>query len=258
MPAAFGIRWIISPCRGANLSYHKGMDLKNAVVLITGGSSGIGRATAQALAQAGARLAITGRNSEGLAEAARSLGVVGIHADVTNEADVLRTFQEVKEKLGDLDVLINNAGIGVLKELTDMDRASFDLVFATNVTGVMLMSREAAKLFKERKRGNLINIASTAALRGAPKGTAYYGSKFALRGMTECWRAELRKYNVRVFLICPSEVITDFARRAGFPQADHPSKLHAEDIAHIIKAVLEMNDRGFSPELSVFATNPVD
>ena len=234
------------------------MDLKNAVVLITGGSSGIGRATAQELVRAGARVAITGRDRERLAEAARTLGVVGIQADVSNEADVLRTFQEVKEKLGDLDVLINNSGIGVLKELTEMDRASFDAVFATNVTGVMLMSREAAKLFKQRKRGNLINIASTAALRGAPKGTAYYGSKFALRGMTECWRAELRKFDVRVFLINPSEVITDFARRAGFPQVDNPSKLRSEDIAHMIRAVLEMNDRGFTPELSVFATNPQD
>jgi 3-oxoacyl-[acyl-carrier protein] reductase len=140
----------------------------------------------------------------------------------------------------------------------DQDRASFDAVLATNVTGVMLMSREAARLFKERKRGNIINISSTASLRGAPKGTAYYGSKFALRGMTECWRAELRKYNVRVFLINPSEVITDFARRAGFPQVDSHSKLHSEEIAHMIKAVLEMNDRGFTPELSVFATNPVD
>jgi 3-oxoacyl-[acyl-carrier protein] reductase len=234
------------------------MELKQAVVLITGGTSGIGRATAQVLAQAGARVAITGRDPKRVAETARSLGVVGIQADVSNEADVLRTFKEVKEKLGDLDILINNAGIGVLKELTDMDRASFDAVFATNVTGVMLMSREAARLFKERKKGNLMNIASTAALRGAPKGTAYYGSKFALRGMTECWRAELRKYNVRVFLVNPSEVITDFARKAGFPQVDHPSKLQSEDIAHVIKGVLEMNDRGFTPELSVFATNPQD
>jgi 3-oxoacyl-[acyl-carrier protein] reductase len=240
------------------LPYHKEMDLKDAGVLISGGSSGIGHAAAQVLAQAGARVAITGRDATRLAEAASSLGVVGIQADVANEADVLRTFQEFKEKIGDLDVLINNAGIGVFKELADMDRASFDAVFATNVTGVMLMSREAARLFKQRKRGNLINIASTAALRGAPKGTAYYGSKFALRGMTECWRAELRKYNVRVLLINPSEVITDFARRAGFPQVDHPSKLQSEDIAHMIKAVLEMNDRGFTPELTVFATNPAD
>jgi 3-oxoacyl-[acyl-carrier protein] reductase len=108
-----------------------------------------------------------------LAEAARSLGVVGIQADVANESDVMRTFREVKEKLGDLDVLINNAGIGVLKELVEQDRGSFDAVFATNVTGVMLMSREAARLFKERKRGNIVNISSTASLRGAPKGTDF-------------------------------------------------------------------------------------
>jgi 3-oxoacyl-[acyl-carrier protein] reductase len=234
------------------------MDLKNAVVLITGGSSGIGRAAAQALAQAGARVAITGRDPERLAEAARALGAVGIQADVANEADVLRTFRELKEKLGDLDVLINNAGIGVFKELIDMDRAGFDATFATNVTGAMLMAREAAKIFKERKRGNLINISSTAGLRGAPKGTAYYASKFALRGMTECWRAELRKYNVRVMLVNPSEVITDFFRRNDLKQVENESKLRGEEIAHMIKAVLEMDDRGFTPELSVFATNPVD
>ncbi len=234
------------------------MDLKNAVVLITGGSSGIGRAAAQMLKDAGARVAITGRDAERLAEAARSLGVLGIQADVSSETDVLRTFREVKEKLGDLDVLINNAGIGVFKELVDMDRASFDAVFATNVTGAMLAAREAAKIFRERQRGNLINISSTAGLRGAPKGTAYYASKFALRGMTECWRAELRKYNVRVMLINPSEVITDFFRRADLPQKVNASKLRGEEIAYTIKAVLEMDDRGFTPEVSIFATNPVD
>src|ERR1700689_1938451 len=136
------------------------MDLNKAVVLITGGSSGIGRAAAQVLAQAGARVAITGRDPKRLAEAAGGLDAVGIQADVANEADVLRTFRELKEKLGDLDVLINNAGIGVFKELIDMDRAGFEAVFATNVTGVMLMSREAARLFKEQKRGNLVNISS--------------------------------------------------------------------------------------------------
>ncbi len=234
------------------------MDLKNSVVLITGGSSGIGRAAAQVLKQAGARVAITGRDPERLAEAARSLGVVGIQADVANESDVLRTFHEVKEKLGDLDVLINNAGVGVFKELIDMDRASFDAVFATNVTGAMLMGREAAKLFKERKRGNLINISSTAGLRGAPDGTAYYASKFALRGMTECWRAELRKYNVRVILVNPSEVVTNFYPTAGLPQKANASKLRGEDIAYVVKAMLEMDDRVFAPEVSIFATNPHD
>jgi len=153
---------------------------------------------------------------------------------------------------------VNNAGFGVFKPLSDFDRASFDAVFATNVTGAMLMGREAAKQFIAKKAGNIVNIASTAALRGAANGSAYYASKFALRGMTECWRAELRKHNIRVFLVNPSEVLTSFAATAGFTQKGNDSKLRSGDIAYVIKVMLEMNDRGFTPELSVFATNPVD
>jgi len=162
------------------------------------------------------------------------------------------------EKFGDLDILVNNAGFGVFKALADFDRASFDAVFATNVTGAMLMGREAAKYFISKKSGNIVNIASTAALRGAPKGSAYYASKFALRGMTECWRAELRRYNIRVFLVNPSEVLTSFAKAAGFEQKENDTKLRSEDIAYVVKVMLEMNDRGFLPETSVFATNPAD
>ena len=234
------------------------MNLRNAVALVTGGSSGIGRAIAQTLAASGARVAITGRDRDRLTEAAQAIGAHPIQADVSKEADVQRTMQEVLEQFGDLDILVNNAGIGVFKGLVDMGLAEFERVFATNVTGAMLMAREAARHFIARKRGNIVNIASTASLRGAPNGTAYYASKFALRGMTECWRGELRKHNIRVFLVNPSEVITNFGAAAGFDQKDNPSKLRGEDIAHAVKAVLEMDDRGFTPELSVFATNPKD
>jgi len=120
------------------------------------------------------------------------------------------------------------------------------------------MAREAAKHFIKRNRGNIINIASTAALRGAPNGTAYYASKFALRGMTECWRGELRKHNIRVMLVNPSEVLTNFAATAGFPQKASGGKLRGDEIAHAVKAILEMDDRGFTVEMSVFATNPED
>lgn len=234
------------------------MDLKNKVALVTGGSAGIGRAIAQNLIQAGAKVAITGRHEARLHEAAKALGAHAIHADASKEADVERTYGDVMKTFGDLDILINNAGIGVLKPLVDFDLKSFENVFATNVTGPMLMAREAARIFIKRNRGDIINIASTAGYRGAANGTAYYASKFALRGMTECWRAELRKYNIRVMLVSPSEVITNFAATAGFPQKDNPSKLRGEDIAHAVRSVLEMNDRGFTTELTVFATNPVD
>jgi len=234
------------------------MNLQNAVALITGGSAGIGKAVAQALAAAGARVAITGRDQSRLTETARALGVHAIRADVANENDVARTYQEVLQKFGDLDILVNNAGFGIFKGLVDFDRASFDAVFATNVTGAMLMGREAARHFVKRQRGNIVNIGSTAGLRGAANGSAYYASKFALRGMTECWRAELRRHNIRVFLVNPSEVLTDFAATAGLSREKNPTKLIGEDIAHMIKAMLEMDDRGFTPELSVFATNPKD
>ena len=233
------------------------MNLKDATVLVTGGSSGIGRAIAKTLIEAGARVAITGRNRGRLDEAA-ALGAFPICADASNEADVERTYRELLAKFGHLDVLVNNAGAGHFKTLVEMDRAKFEAVFATNVTGAMLMAREAAKHFIERRSGNIVNICSTASLRGAANGTAYYASKFALRGMTECWRAELRQYNVRVFLINPSEVITNFGAAAGVAQKDNPTKLRGEDIAWMIKAALEMNDRGFTPELTVFATNPKD
>jgi 3-oxoacyl-[acyl-carrier protein] reductase len=235
------------------------MDLKNATALVTGGSSGIGLAIAQSLIAAGSRVAITGRDRARLADAAKDTGAHAIAADVSSEDDVMRTYREFFAKFGHLDILVNSAGFGVRRPLVQMDRAKFDAIFQTNVTGTMLMSREAAKHFIERKSGNIVNLASTAALRGAANGTAYYGSKFAVRGMTECWRAELRQHNVRVFLINPSEVLTNFAANAGFSQDDdNPTKLQAEDIAHAVKAALEMNDRGFTVELTVFATNPRD
>jgi 3-oxoacyl-[acyl-carrier protein] reductase len=234
------------------------MQLSGATVLVTGGSSGIGQAIARNLTDAGARVAITGREEKRLMEAAQALKALPVRADVSVEADVVRTYEEVLKAFGHLDILVNNAGKGIFKPLIEMQRSDFDAVLATNMTGAMLMAREAAKHFITRKRGNIVNIGSTASHRGAPNGTAYYASKAALRSMTECWRAELRQHNVRVFLINPSEVITGFAAASGFAQKDNPTKLRGEDIAHAVRAVLEMDDRGFTTELTVFATNPKD
>jgi len=234
------------------------MNLHGATALVTGGSSGIGFAIAKALADAGARVAITGRDEDKLARAAATISGHAIRADVSLEADVHRTMADVVAAFGHLDILVNNAGIGVFKALVAQDLESFERVFATNVTGPMLMGREAAKHFITRKRGNIVNIASTAGTRGAPNGTAYYASKFALRGMTECWRGELRPHNIRVFLINPSEVLTPFFDPSSGAPPDNPTKLHAEDVAHAVRSVLEMHDRGFTPELSIFATNPRD
>ncbi len=235
------------------------MNLKGATALVTGGSSGIGRAIAKSLIDAGTKVAITGRDEKRLNTAAKSIGAHPIHADVGKEADVIRTYEELFREFDHLDILVNNAGVGVLKPLAEMDLPSFERVFSTNVTGAMLMAREAAKHFIPRQSGHIVNIGSTAAVRGSARGTAYYASKFALRGMTECWRAELRPFNVRVILVNPSEVLTEFYATAGLPQnMENPTKLRGEDIAHAVRSSLEMDDRGFVTELTVFATNPKD
>jgi 3-oxoacyl-[acyl-carrier protein] reductase len=235
------------------------MNLKDATALVTGGSNGIGLAIAKTLKEAGAKVAITGRDNTRLTAAANLIGAYPIQADVAKEADVLRSYRELFQQFDHLDILVNNAGFGVIRPLVEMDLASFERVFATNVIGAMLMAREAARHFMERKSGNIVNIGSTAAVRGAVKGTAYYGSKFALRGMTECWRAELRQYNVRVMLVNPSEVLTDFYATAGLAQnKGNPTKLRGTEIAHAVRSALEMDDRGFTIELTVFATNPQD
>ncbi len=236
------------------------MNLTNATALVTGGSSGIGLAIAKALVDAGSRVAITGRDEGRLKDAAK-IRVRPSRSGPTSAAKTTSSGPIASSSTNSVTSTFSSTAPALAcgGQLVDMDLAKFEAIIRTNVTGTMLMSREAAKHFIERKSGNIVNLASTAAVRGAANGTAYYGSKFAVRGMTECWRAELRQHNVRVFLINPSEVLTNFATNAGFSQDDdNPTKLQAEDIAHTVKAALEMNDRGFTTELTVFATNPKD
>lgn len=232
------------------------MNLKDKCVLITGGSTGIGRATAKLLREKGAQVAITGRDAETLNKTAQDLGVMAIQGDVSKEADVLETYRIFMAKFGRLDVLINNAGIGEFVSLADVTLEDMQRVFSVNVFGAALMAREAAKLFMEQKSGNIVNIGSTASQKGFEHGTIYSATKFALRSMSQCWQAELRRYNVRVFHVNPSEVTTAFFSPDGKERDERPNKLRGTEIAHGIVSALEMDDRGFIPEFTVWATNP--
>ncbi|HEX5581647.1 MAG TPA: SDR family NAD(P)-dependent oxidoreductase [Gemmatimonadaceae bacterium] len=232
------------------------MDLSKAHALVTGGSAGIGRATARLLVECGAKVAICGRNEEKLRAAAEEIGALAIPADVSDEDSVVRLVETVAAELGGYDVLVNNAGLGSFAPLLETTAAEFRRVWETNVLGAMLVARESARRFVGQKRGNIVNVASTAGQRAGPGGTAYASTKFALSGLTQSWRAELRKHDIRVMQVNPSEVITEFFHAAGVDQPDDPSKLHPEDIAHVIASMLELDDRGFVTEASVWATNP--
>lgn len=233
------------------------MKLENVKALVTGGSSGIGYEIAHRLRQAGAQVTITGRNAEKLSKAAMELDVLRIVADASVEADAIKSVAYAKQQMGGLNVLINNAAYGHFASLVSIDVQAFDDLLATNVKGAMLMGREAAKIFVEQNNGNIINISSTAGLNGFAGGTAYVASKFALKGMTECWRAELRKHNIRVMLINPSEVQTNFIPNSGREgKPFNASKLEASEIADVALTMLQMRDVGFITEATVFATNP--
>lgn len=233
------------------------MQIKDSTFLVTGGSLGIGKATAALLVEKGGKVAITGRNKSRLEKKAKEIGAFPIHADVAKPDDVNRTYDEFLKEFGNLDCLINNAGIGgKWDQVFDLDFEDFMNVYSVNVFGAALMAKYAANIFKKQKSGNIVNISSTAGTKGFADGTVYSSSKFALRGMTQCWQAELRKYNVRVILINPSEVLTAFGDEEGRERTEVSNKLRGIEIAHTIVSTLEMDDRGFIPEVTIWATNP--
>ena len=233
------------------------MDLKNAAVLVTGGSCGIGLEAARLLRAQGARVAICARHKDVLEAAAQEIGALPIVADVSKEDDVLRMISTVVKEYGDYNVLINNAGFGLFASLLELTGDEFFRVWETNVLGAMLVARESAKHFVGRSYGNIVNISSTAGQRGFANGTAYCASKFAVHGMTECWRAELRQHNIRVMQVNPSEVQTSFgAGESAQTKSENTTKLYASDIALVIASMLEIEDRGFVTESTIWATNP--
>lgn len=225
-------------------------------ILITGGSSGIGKATAKLLVSQGAIVAITGRDNEKLDKVAQEIKAIPIHLDVSKYNSIDVKTLDAFHSMGGIDVLINNAGIGVFGELSEVKIEHFEKTFATNVFGLTLITQEVVKFFKTQEKGTIINIGSTAASKGFAGGSVYAASKFALRGLTQCWRSELRKHNIRVVLVNPSEVPTAFNNENREERKDVSNKLSSDEIAHAIQSVISMDSRGFVSEMEVWATNP--
>jgi 3-oxoacyl-[acyl-carrier protein] reductase len=221
--------------------------------LVTGGSQGIGAALVQRARAAGHSVLFTGRDKARIRAVRERTGAHGITADVARPEDNARTVAECREQIGGIDVLLNNAGYAYRDHIGELDVDAMKAMFDVNVFGLVDLTNRVVPLMKEQGQGDIINIASTSGMKGGPGGTAYSGSKWALRGITQCWQAELRPHDIRVVCICPSEVQTGFDGKTG---RDNPNKLYGEDIADTIMAALTMPRRALWPELAVFATNP--
>jgi 3-oxoacyl-[acyl-carrier protein] reductase len=232
------------------------MEFSGKRILVTGGSSGIGKATAAALVSKGAKVAITGRNLAKLKSVAEEIGASAVSFDAADYTSIERGIEDTIDAIGGVDVLINNAGIGEFGILEDIEPEMFERVLSTNVIGVAMITKAVIPHFKNQGGGHILNIGSTAAAKGFAGGSVYVASKFALRGMTQCWQAELRKDDIRVMLINPSEVTTAFGSGERKEREEVDSKLRPKEIADAIVGALAMDDRGFIPELAVWATNP--
>jgi 3-oxoacyl-[acyl-carrier protein] reductase len=221
--------------------------------LITGGSQGIGAALVRQARAAGHAVVFTGRNERLIGEVADRTGANGIKADVGRGDDNARTVAACVERMGGVDALVNNAGYAYRGEIGALDVDAMRAMFETNVFGLVDLTNRVVPLMKAQQDGDIVNVASTSGMKGAATATAYAGSKWALRGISQCWQAELRPYGIRVVSLCPSEVQTDFGGRTG---RNNPNKLYADDIAATIMRALAMPRRVLWPELAIFATNP--
>jgi 3-oxoacyl-[acyl-carrier protein] reductase len=221
--------------------------------LVTGGSQGIGAAVVELARKAGHQVVFTGRNEQLIDAVARKTGAHGIHADVTAAEDNARTVDVCDQQMAGVDVLVNNAAYAYWGEIGALDVSKMKEMFDTNVFGLVDLTNRIVPQMKARQTGDIVNIASTSGMKGGAKATPYAASKWALRGISQCWQAELRPHGIRVISLCPSEVQTDFGGRGG---RNNPNKLYAADIAETIMVALEMPRRALWPELAVFANNP--
>lgn len=232
-----------------------------ATALVTGGTKGIGRAIAEALIADGANVMITGRDAASVDEAVREMAqaqgaasrIAGTAADVRNRVAVDALITSTVRRFGQLDVVVNNAGVGVFKNLEAITDADWDLVFDTNVTGVFYVTRAAIPELRRAGGGWIINIASLAGRNYFPQGSAYCASKAALIAMSESVMQEVRFDNIRVSVIMPGSVATEFSGPRG---ADDAWKLSGDDIAEVVVDLLKHPRRSLPSKIEIRPSQP--
>jgi 3-oxoacyl-[acyl-carrier protein] reductase len=225
--------------------------LSGTVALVTGGSRGIGRAVAHRLATLGASVAICGRDRKALEDSAADMEKLGVRAffqvaEVTNAGQVSELVARTEAALGPIGILVNNAGIGLFGPAHEKTESDWDRVLNSNLKSVFLVSKAVVPSMIRRGAGDIINISSLAGKNTFAGGGIYCASKWGLMGLSGCMFEDLREYGIRVSVICPGSVATEFS---GSRPKDPSKALHAEDVAHAVEAIVTQRPGSFLSEM---------
>jgi 3-oxoacyl-[acyl-carrier protein] reductase len=229
--------------------------LKGSVAIVTGAGRGIGRIIALTLASNEVRVSLAAR-SEAQLEAVRAEiqasggDAASFPTDVSREADVIDLIQDTVDRFGQLDILVNNAAVGVFGPLVDATGEQWDKVMAVNARGPFLMCREAIPYLKQQERSFIINISSAVGIKGYPNQALYTASKHALMGMTKALAKEVHQDGIRVHAVCPGGVDTQLIGNAR-PDLDQSVLMQPQEIADIVLFLVTRQGNAVIDEIQV-------
>jgi len=233
--------------------------LSEKVALVTGSTRGIGRAIVEELAKAGATVVVSARREKDVAETvsemqSQGFKVLGSACDVRRYEEVASLMKFLADEASGLDILINNAGVGLFGHISELTPESWNQVIETNLTGVFNCAHAAIPLLKERGGGAIINISSLAGKNAFRGGTAYNASKFGLEGLSEAMMLDLRYENIKVAYVMPGSVATDFAGR--LPGDGDDWRLSSKDVADAVMAILAQDHRALASRVELRPFQP--
>jgi 3-oxoacyl-[acyl-carrier protein] reductase len=228
---------------------------------VTGATEGIGRATAFALGRAGYRVGICARTESKIQRLVKHLKEEGIEAagaaaDVGEPDQVSRAVEQVTAALGEIDLLVNNAGVLIAKPFEELTLDDWDTTMATNVRSLYLITRAVLPGMRRRQQGTIVNVASLAGRNGFVGGTAYTASKHAVLGFSKSLMLETRKENIRVIAVCPGSVATGMLQDQPMLKSNPERILQPEDVADTIVHAVTLPGRALVSELDIRPTNP--
>ncbi len=228
------------------------LPLTGKVAVVTGGGHGIGQAISAQLAQLGATTIICGRSQETLHAAVQAICAAGgqceaMVCDVTRLSSVESLAARAQKTFGRTDILVNNAGVGdFARPLHELPPEDWDRIFHTNLRGVYYCIRAFAPMMIDAGHGDIINISSIASKNPLPNGAAYAASKWGLNGLSYSVAEELRRYNIRVSVVCPGSTLSELSAHEG---KDTLKMLRPSDVAHVVAMLVTQAPQSFASEV---------